>query len=145
MFYCDSVTRNSKRRCRAPASRLTSSELNVHAVVRLRDKSPHGKSIESAELFVVQKSSASLKRCRPSALNSASTVSNRNAMHSGIKSSSDRLPLAIRDVSVSIREICGQHCDSIQPSKTCNNQTQPTRSNSEAKNAIPRRTESIPC
>ena len=145
VFYCDSVTRNSKRRCRAPASRATSSEFNVHAVVRLRDKSPHGKSIESAELFVVQKSSASFKRCRPSALNSASTVSNRNAMHCGIKSSGDRWPLAFCDSSVSICVIRGQHCDSIQLSPAFTHQMQQPRSTSNAKNAIPQRAESVTC
>ncbi len=65
-FRCDSVTRNSKRLCQTPVSRATSSEFNVHAVVRLRHKSPHGKGIECAESVLVQKSSASLNQCRHS-------------------------------------------------------------------------------
>ena len=74
VFYCDSVTRNLKRRCREPASRATSSEFNVHAVVRLRHKSPHGKGIECAESFLVQKSSASFNQCRQSVINLARDV-----------------------------------------------------------------------
>ena len=74
VFYCDSVTRNSKRRCRAPASRATSSEFNVHAVVRLRHKSPHGKGIEDAESVLVQKSSAMFNQCRQSIIDLARDV-----------------------------------------------------------------------
>ena len=70
-FRCDSITRNSKRRCRAPASRATSSEFSVHAVVRLRHKSPHGKGIECADSFLVQKSSALFNQCRQSIIDLA--------------------------------------------------------------------------
>ena len=74
VFHCDSVTRNSKRRFRAPASRATSSEFNVHAVVRLRHKSPHGKGIECSESFLVQKSSAMFNQCRQSIIDLARDV-----------------------------------------------------------------------
>lgn len=49
-----------------------------------------------------------------------------------------RSPLAFCDSSVFICAICGQHCDSIKPSRTCNNQKQPTRSYCDARNAIQR-------
>jgi hypothetical protein len=45
---------------------MTLSEFNVHSVLRLRDKSPHGKGIECAESVLVQKSSASFNQCRHS-------------------------------------------------------------------------------
>lgn len=55
---------NSMRLCPTPVSRETSSEFNVHAVVRLRNKSPHGKGIDCADSVLVQKSSASFSQCR---------------------------------------------------------------------------------
>ena len=55
-----------KRLCQTPESHATQSECNVHAVVTLRHKSPHGKSIEEAEWFQVQKSSAMYNQCRQS-------------------------------------------------------------------------------
>ena len=64
----------SKRLCQTPESRATSSEFNVHAVVRLRHKPPHGKDIECADLVLVQKSSASLNQCRQSIINLARDV-----------------------------------------------------------------------
>ena len=74
VFYCDSVTRNSKRLCQTPVSRATSSEFNIHAVVRLRHESPHGKGSECAESFLVQKSSAMLNQCRQSIIDLARDV-----------------------------------------------------------------------
>ena len=109
VFYCDSVTRNSKRLCLTPASRATQAEFNVHAVVRLRHKSPDGKSIESAESFLVQKSSASLNQCRQSVINLARDVmvaEDRLRVLTS-QSFSVRSPLAFYDSSVLICVVCG--------------------------------------
>jgi hypothetical protein len=73
-FYCDSVTRNSKRLFQTPESRATSSDVNVHAVVRLRHKSPHGKGIECAESVLVQKSQAMFNQRRQSIIDLARDV-----------------------------------------------------------------------
>ena len=56
----------SRRRCVTPVSIATQSEFNVHPVVRLRQKSPHGKGIECADSNLVQKASASFSQCRHS-------------------------------------------------------------------------------
>ncbi|HBJ36504.1 MAG TPA: hypothetical protein DDZ51_17480 [Planctomycetaceae bacterium] len=54
----------SKRLCSTPVSRATSSEFDNHTVVRLRNKSPHGKGIECADSALVWKFSASFSQCR---------------------------------------------------------------------------------
>ena len=114
-FYCDFVTRNFEAPLSNPVSRATSSEFNVHAVVRLRHKSPHGKGIECAESFLVQKSSAMLNQCRQSIIHLARDVMVAEDRLRVLMSQffSVRSPLAFCDSSVFICVICGQQCDSI--------------------------------
>ncbi len=142
LFYCDCLTRNSKRLCLTPDLRATSSEFNVDAVVRLRHKSPRGKSIGCLSSVNVQKSSASFQPMQTvgAEFDEHCLESKCNALWNQIK----QRWIAACDLCF-IRVIRGQQCDSIQPSKTSNNRTSPPRSPSKAKNAIPRRAKSMPC
>ncbi len=74
VFYCDSVTRKFEAHLSDTCLMRNVAEFNVHAVVRSRHKSPRGKSIEDAESFRVQKSSASLNQCRQSLIDLARDV-----------------------------------------------------------------------